>query len=68
MYKDPVSGWVGIATGSTTGAVSLDDLIDVVNEGRADAVAVSTVLHYGEMTVRGIKTLGTDRGLIFAEH
>ena len=29
MYKDAVTGWVGIATGSTTGAVSLDDLIDV---------------------------------------
>ncbi len=29
LYKDPVSGWVGLATGSTTGAVSLDDLIDV---------------------------------------
>jgi len=29
MYKNSVSGWVGIATGSTTGAVSLDDLIDV---------------------------------------
>ena len=50
------------------GMGNIDDLIDVVNEGRADAVAVSTVLHYGEMTVRGIKTLGTDRGLIFAEH
>ena len=29
LFKDPVSGWVGLATGSTTGAVSLDDLIDV---------------------------------------
>ena len=29
MYKDDVTGWVGLATGSTTGAVSLDDLIDV---------------------------------------
>ena len=29
MYKDAVTGWVGIATGSTNGAVSLDDLIDV---------------------------------------
>lgn len=45
------------------GAGSADHVATVVHEGKADAVCVGAALHYGKMTIAGLKAELTGKGL-----
>lgn len=45
------------------GMGSMDHMIDVVNEGSADAVAFADVLHYGRLSMSDIRTAAVRAGL-----
>jgi cyclase len=45
------------------GVGSLDDLVDGIIQGRADAVLAASVFHYGEYTVRQAKEHMAARGV-----
>ena len=40
-----------------------DSLYEVLEEGKADAALVASMVHYGEYSVSGIKRYLDDRGL-----
>lgn len=46
---------VSVPVTACGGAGSLDHIREVIREGKADAVAVASVLHYGKMTLREIR-------------
>ena len=48
---------------AASGAGSLGDIRDVVEQGRPDAVAVGSMLHYGIATIDGIKRYLRDQGV-----
>lgn len=50
-----VSGAVGIPVIASGGAGSVNHMIDAVTEGRADAVLVASIFHFGEFTIREVK-------------
>lgn len=58
-----VTDAVGIPVIASGGMGSFADLEAVVAEGRADAVAMAHVLHFGELTVPDIRRQALDRGL-----
>ena len=45
------------------GAGSLDHMVHVLNEGKADAVLAASIFHYGEYTVQQAKQLMATRGI-----
>ena len=59
MISDSVSVPV-IASG---GAGTPEHLFDVLNEGKADAALVASMVHYGEYTIEEIKRYLSGRGL-----
>ncbi len=50
-----ISGRVGIPVIASGGAGTIDHLFDALTEGRADAVLVASIVHYGTYTIREIK-------------
>jgi len=57
-----VSTAVNIPVIASGGMGCLEDFIDVVNNGKADAVAVAHVLHYNKCTVDDIRVAGITAG------
>ncbi len=45
------------------GAGSLESILEVITESRADAVCVSSIFHYKEQTVRGVKKFLKKKGV-----
>ena len=58
-----VSDAVGIPVIASGGAGNLDHLVDVLKEGRADAVLAASIFHFGEFTVEEAKQRLRDAGL-----
>jgi cyclase len=45
------------------GAGTLDHLVEVIEEGKADAVLAASIFHYGEFTIRQAKEHMAERGI-----
>jgi len=50
-----ISSRVGIPVIASGGAGTIDHMIDVLTEGKADAALLASILHYGTTTIREIK-------------
>jgi cyclase len=59
-----VSDAVGIPVIASGGAGNLDHLVDVLQEGRADAVLAASIFHFGEATVAQAKARIRQAGLV----
>ncbi len=58
-----ISEEVGIPVVASGGAGNLQHMAEVLMEGRADAVLAASIFHFGEYTVREVKTYLAERGL-----
>lgn len=58
-----VSERVSVPVIASGGAGKLSHFYDVLTEGKADAVLAASVFHYGEFTIREVKTYLRDRGV-----
>lgn len=58
-----VSSAVNVPVIASGGMGSVEDIVSVVREGQADAVAVADALHYGRMTAVEIRQGATQRGI-----
>jgi imidazole glycerol-phosphate synthase subunit HisF len=56
-----VSESVGVPVVASGGAGKLEHMADVLEEGRADAVLAASIFHFGEYTVRDVKTFLAQR-------
>ena len=54
---------MGIPVIASGGAGNLDHLVDVLKEGRADAVLAASIFHFGEYTVAEAKNRLKEAGL-----
>ncbi|MDE5714237.1 MAG: imidazole glycerol phosphate synthase subunit HisF [Muribaculaceae bacterium] len=45
------------------GAGSVDDIVEVLKEGKADAALAASIFHYGEISIGDLKKVLLDRGL-----
>jgi cyclase len=59
-----VSDAVGIPVIASGGAGNLDHLVEVLKEGRADAVLAASIFHFGEATVAQAKARIREAGLV----
>ena len=60
-----ISEAVSIPVIASGGAGTPAHLYEVLEEGKADAALVASMVHYGEYSVSGIKRYLDDRGLRF---
>ena len=58
-----VTGAVPIPVIASGGMGEIKHLVDVVKEGRADAVAMADILHYGRMTLEQIRREASENGI-----
>jgi len=58
-----VSDAVGVPVIASGGMGSVEHLLDVVRDGRANAVAMAHVLHYGEIPLATIRAQALSAGL-----
>lgn len=58
-----VSEAVGVPVVASGGAGELDHLVDVLKEGRADAVLAASIFHFGQYTVADVKAHLLSAGL-----
>ena len=58
-----VSEAVRIPVIASGGAGSLDHMVEVLVEGKADAVLAASIFHFGEYTVPEAKTYFASRGI-----
>lgn len=58
-----VSELVGIPVIASGGAGTLEQMYDAITIGKADAVLLASLLHYGEFTISGIKNYLKERGV-----
>jgi cyclase len=58
-----VADAVGVPVIASGGAGSLRHLLEVVREGRADAVLAASIFHFGEFTIRQAKEFLRNRGV-----
>ena len=59
-----VSELVNIPVIASGGAGTLEQMLDAIVQGRADAVLLASLLHYGEYTISDIKKYLRDEGVI----
>lgn len=59
-----VSELVNIPVIASGGAGTLEQMYDAIVAGKADAVLLASLLHYGEFTISGIKNFLKDKGVI----
>jgi len=55
---------VGVPVIASGGAGSLEDIAEVLTEGRADAALAASIFHSGEHTVEGVKAFLRERGVL----
>ena len=58
-----VAGAVTVPVIASGGAGTLEHLVQVLQDGRADAVLAASIFHYGEYTIREAKDYMTARGI-----
>ena len=58
-----ISECVSVPVIASGGAGTPEHLFDVLNEGKADAALVASMVHYGEYTIEEIKRYLSGRGL-----
>ena len=58
-----VSESVGVPVVASGGAGSLEHMVEVLLEGRADAVLAASIFHFGEFTVSQVKEFLATRGI-----
>ena len=58
-----ISESVSVPVIASGGAGTPEHLFDVLNEGKADAALVASMVHYGEYTIEEIKRYLSGRGL-----
>jgi cyclase len=58
-----VSEAVGVPVVASGGAGVLDHMVDVLSEGKADAVLAASIFHFGEFTVGDVKRFLAQRGV-----
>ena len=58
-----VSESVNVPVIASGGAGKLEHFYDVLSEGKADAVLAASLFHYGELTIKEVKTYLKSRGL-----
>jgi cyclase len=58
-----VSERVGVPVIASGGAGKPEQLVDAVAIGMADAVLVASILHFGEYTIKDLKTILSERGV-----
>ena len=58
-----VSEAVGVPVVASGGAGQLSHLVDVLQEGKADAVLAASIFHFGEYTVSDVKHYLSERGV-----
>ena len=58
-----ISACVSVPVIASGGAGTPEHLFDVLNEGKADAALVASMVHYGEYTIEEIKRYLSGRGL-----
>jgi cyclase len=58
-----VSESVGVPVIASGGAGTLEQVADAVLSGKADAVLLASLLHYGEYTISEIKAYLRERGV-----
>ena len=58
-----ISEAVGVPVVASGGAGTLDHMVDVLREGRADAVLAASIFHFGEHTVADVKKHLASAGL-----
>ena len=58
-----VSEAVGVPVVASGGAGQLSHLVDVLQEGKADAVLAASIFHFGEYTVGDVKRYLSERGV-----
>jgi cyclase len=58
-----VSGAVNIPVIASGGVGSLNDLLEGVTEGAADAVLAASIFHFGQHTIGQAKQFMADRGV-----
>ncbi len=58
-----VSDAVTIPVIASGGAGTLDSLVDVLEQGKADAVLAASIFHYSEYTVKQVKDYLADKGI-----
>ena len=54
---------VNVPVIASGGAGTLDHLVEVINEGKADAVLAASIFHYGEYTIREAKEYMASQGI-----
>ncbi|OGF67999.1 MAG: imidazole glycerol phosphate synthase subunit HisF [Candidatus Fischerbacteria bacterium RBG_13_37_8] len=54
---------VGIPVIASGGAGELKHMLDIINEGKADAVLIASLLHYREYTIHGMKKYLKENGV-----
>ena len=58
-----ISEAVGVPVVASGGAGKLEHMVDVLQEGRADAVLAASIFHFGEYTVGDVKRFLGERGI-----
>ena len=58
-----ISEAVGVPVVASGGAGTLDHLVEVLREGRADAVLAASIFHFGEFTVGDVKQYLAQHGV-----
>jgi imidazole glycerol-phosphate synthase subunit HisF len=58
-----VSEAVGVPVVASGGAGNLEHMVDVLTEGKADAVLAASIFHFGEYTVGDVKRFLAERGV-----
>jgi len=58
-----ISEAVGVPVVASGGAGKLEHLVEVLNEGKADAVLAASIFHFGEYTVEDVKRFLAEAGI-----
>lgn len=58
-----ISESVGVPVVASGGAGKLEHMVDVLNEGKADAVLAASIFHFGEFTVGDVKRFLAEHGI-----
>jgi cyclase len=63
MITSRISESVGVPVVASGGAGKLEHMVDVLKEGKADAVLAASIFHFGEYTVAEVKKFLGDHGI-----
>jgi len=67
-FSKKISESVSVPVVAGGGAGSSKDIVDIIQNGKVDAVAVASVLHYEKLSISEIKNYLTSQGVFTADH